>query len=202
MAHTLTNGDYSVTVYGQFAPQYVRTDKNGTKIYNDVNCPRCGGEGESDKWWQTGRTCFACGGSGKRAKPLAVKVYTREHWERLEARRAAKAAAEAEANAPTAEELQQREAEAQRMADEARRNCWQMEGFTRNGDGYLYTGKTYKAREEIKAAGGVWHPILTGWIAPEKAENIKGIKIEKVTAADLCSSTGRLDLDKCQALAK
>ena len=100
MAHVLTNGDYSVTVYGAFAPQYVRTDKNGTKIYNDINCPRCAGEGESDNWWATGKTCFKCGGTGKRATPLAVKVYTKEYWERLEARRAAKAAAEAEANAP------------------------------------------------------------------------------------------------------
>lgn len=202
MAHILTNGDYSVTVYGAFAPQYVRTDKNGTKIYNDINCPRCAGEGESDNWWRTGGTCYACGGSGKRAKPVAVKVYTREYWERLQARRAAKAAAEAEANAPTAEELAQKEAELQRQADEARRNCWQMDGFSRDGVGYLYTGKTYKDREEIKAAGGVWHPLVYGWIAPEKVEGLKGVKVERVTAEDLCCPIGRLDPEKCEAWKK
>ena len=198
MAHTLTNEGYSVTVFGNFPPRYVRTDRNGTKIYHDINCPRCGGAGESDNWWQTGRTCFACGGTGKRAKPLTVKVYTQEYADKLDARRTAKAAAEA----PSEEELQQREAEAQRLAEESRRNCWQLDGFSRDGVGYLYTGKTYKAREDIKAAGGVWHPLLTGWIAPEKVEGLKGVKVEQVNAADLCCNIGRLDPDKCQAWKK
>lgn len=202
MAHTLTNEGYSVTVFGRFAPQYVRTDRNGTKIYHDINCPRCGGVGESDNWWQTGRTCFRCGGTGRRAKPLAVKVYTQEYADKLEARRAAKAAAEAEANAPTAEELAQQEAEAQRLADEARRGWWQAEGFTRDGVGYVYTGKTYGVRAEIKAAGGVWHPSLKGWIAPEKLEGLKGVKVEQVNAPDLCYDFGRVDPEKARAWKK
>lgn len=202
MAHVLTNGDYSVTVYGHFAPRYVRTDKNGTKIYHDINCPRCVGHGELDQWKFTGRTCFACGGTGKRPKPLTVKVYTQEYWERLVARRKAKAAAEAAANAPSEEELKQREAEAQRQAEEARRICWQLDGFSRDGVGYLYTGKTYNVREEIKAAGGIWHYLLTGWIAPVQLEGLKGVKVERVTVEDLSDNIGRLDPDKCQAWKK
>lgn len=202
MGHILTNGENSVTVFGHFAPQYIRTDRNGTKIYHDINCPRCAGAGKSDNWWRTGGTCYTCGGGGKRAKPLVVKVYTKEHAAKLEARRAAKAAAEAEANAPTAEELAQQEAEAKRLADESRRNCWQRDGFARDGIGYLYTGKTYKVRAEIKAAGGEWHPLLNGWIAPEKLDGLKGVKVEKINAADLCCDIGRLDPDKCQAWKK
>ena len=30
-------------------PIYIRTDKNGTKIYHDWTCPRCGGAGYADK---------------------------------------------------------------------------------------------------------------------------------------------------------
>ena len=133
MAHIITNGDNTVTVYGAFAPRYVRTDKNGTKIYHDVNCPRCMGHGNLDKWEYTGRICYACGGEGLRRKPLEVKVYTREYAEKLEARRAAKAAkeaAEAVANGPSADELKRR-------AEEARSNVWQNEGFTRDGTGYI-----------------------------------------------------------------
>jgi len=33
--------------------------KNGLKI-----CRRCGGAGEADKWLNTGRVCYGCGGSG------------------------------------------------------------------------------------------------------------------------------------------
>lgn len=205
MAHILNNEGNSVTVFGRFAPQYVRTDRNGTKIYHDINCPRCAGEGESDNWWRTGGTCYACGGGGKRAKPLTVKVYTKEYAAKLDARRAAKAAkeaAEAEANAPTAEELAQQEAEAQRLADEARRDWWQAEGFTRDGVGYLHTGKTYNARAEIKTAGGVWHPSLNGWIAPAKVEGLKGVKVEQINAPDLCYDFGRVDPEKARAWKK
>ena len=70
--------------------QYVRTDRNGTKIYYDWNCPRCGGAGGADMWAYTGYTCYECGGTGLRVKPLIVKEYTDEYAAKLEARRLAK----------------------------------------------------------------------------------------------------------------
>lgn len=193
MAHILTNGDNTVTVYGAFAPRYVRTDKNGTKIYHDVNCPRCMGHGDLDKWQFTGRICYACGGEGLRRKPLEVKVYTKEYAEKLEARRAAKAAkeaAEAAAHGPSEDELKRR-------AEEARSNVWQNEGFTRGGTGYLYTGNTYPIREKLRAAGGRWCNFLKGWIAPADLGTFKGVKIEQVNATDLCNGTGYIDPEKC-----
>lgn len=59
--------------------EYIRTDRNGTEIYHDWNCPRCGGAGQSDNWWRTGKTCYECGGTGRRIKPAIVKKYTPEH---------------------------------------------------------------------------------------------------------------------------
>lgn len=193
MRHILTNGENSVTVYGFHAPRYVRTDKNGTKIYHDVNCPRCAGHGESDSWWATGKVCYACGGSGLRPKPLEIKVYTAEYGEKLEARRSAKAAASAAreaANAPSEEELRRR-------AEEARSNAWQSEGFGRDGAGFLYRGDTYPVREKLRAAKGRWCAFLRGWIAPVDIGPIKGVEIERVSAADLCNENGWIDPEKC-----
>jgi hypothetical protein len=183
MAHVLTNGDYEVTVYGAIAPRYVRTDRNGTKIYHDVNCPRCAGVGESDNWWATGRTCYACGGSGKRGKPQEVKVYTPEYAAKLDARARAKAeakAAEAAANAPSEAELLQR-------ADEARRNAWQNNGFSRDGVAYVYQGDTYKFREAFRKAGARW--LYRRWFSPVPVEC--GIEPAIVSAEGIgCSGYG------------
>ena len=79
--------------------KYIRTDKNGTKIYEDWTCPRCGGQGWAGQWKFTGVTCFRCGGSGLRKRPVIVKEYTDEYWQKLNARREAKAAKYAEEHA-------------------------------------------------------------------------------------------------------
>lgn len=71
--------------------KYIRTDRNGTKYFEDWTCPRCGGAGASDNWWRTGRTCYACGGSGKRDKPTIHKEYTEAHAAKLESKRNAAA---------------------------------------------------------------------------------------------------------------
>lgn len=70
--------------------KYIRTDKNGTKIYEDWECPRCGGMGEAEKWYRTGRVCYECGGSGLRKRPRIVKEYTDVYFAKLKAKRIAK----------------------------------------------------------------------------------------------------------------
>jgi hypothetical protein len=50
-------------------------------------CSRCGGAGGSDKWAHTGWTCFDCGGNG-RGGTEAVKLYSAEQLEKLNARKA------------------------------------------------------------------------------------------------------------------
>lgn len=68
---------------------YVRTDKNGTKIYHDCTCQRCGGLGASEAWKFTGMTCYECGGSGI-SKTRVIKEYTPEYAAKLEAKREAR----------------------------------------------------------------------------------------------------------------
>ena len=66
---------------------YIRTDRNGTKYYEDYTCTRCGGAGYSDSWWRTGKICYGCSGSGRKNKPTTFKIYTPEHAAKLEERR-------------------------------------------------------------------------------------------------------------------
>ena len=64
--------------------RYIRTDKNGTKIYEDYTCKRCGGMGGLEQWAYTGWNCYDCGGTGKARKPEIVKVYTPEYRAKLD----------------------------------------------------------------------------------------------------------------------
>lgn len=167
--------------------EYVRTDRNGTKIYHDWTCPRCGGAGESDKWWQTGRTCYACGGTGIRATPRVVKEYTPEYQAKLDARRAARNAKRLAENPPEPEELRRQRIE------EARLRNWEYEGFQRSGVGYVHTGNTYRHKEAIKEAGGRWNMALHAWLAPEPIKGLDGVRITELHAQDVCGEDGYIN---------
>ena len=166
--------------------KYIRTDKNGTKIFHDYTCPRCSGAGFCDKWIATGRVCFACGGTGERAKPKTVKEYTTEYWEKLNARRIANDKKKAE-SAPkyTEEEI----AEITRQAIERRYADF---GCGKDGTGYVLEGNTYKAKDQIKAAGGRW--IYGVWVCP--AEIIgDGIRSKKISLAGHIGGGSEMWLD-------
>lgn len=159
--------------------QYFKTDKNGTKYFYDWKCPRCAGFGQAEKWRYTGSTCYECGGSGKRRIAKIVKEYTPEYWAKLEARRQAKAAKEAEARAKYeaehADEITAKRAEADRMIFESR--CAE-HGCGKDGVGYVLTGSgTYSHKDEIKKAGGKW--IYGCWICPVEI-NGKGISVKQI----------------------
>ena len=160
-------------------PIYIRTDKNGTKYYYDWTCPRCGGAGFCDKWINTGRVCYECGGTGKRFKAKVIKEYTPEYWAKLEARRQAKAKKYAEDHA---EEIAQAEAEHERREAEYRkaefiRGCKEF-GCGEDGIGYALTGKTYPVKDQIKANGGKW--IAMTWVSPVevKANDVHAFRID------------------------
>ena len=159
--------------------KYIRTDKNGTKIYHDYTCPRCCGYGMLDKWINTGKVCYACGGSGVRAVAKVVKEYTEEYRAKLEARRKAKAAKEAaeraKYEAEHAEEIAAERAENDRRTFEFR--CAE-HGCGKDGVGYVLKGNTFKVKEEIKKAGGKW--IYGRWICPVeiKGEGITAKRID------------------------
>ena len=164
---------------------YIRTDKNGTKYYHDWTCPRCGGAGQADKWAYTGSICYACGGTGKRARPLVVKEYTDEYAAKLEDRRVARRKKYEEEHA---EEIA-REKAAQAALDDAWRKkenefeCKRF-GCRADGVGFVLTGKTYDIKEQIKAAGGKW--IYGAWVCPVeiKASGVKATKIDLMTCAN------------------
>lgn len=103
----------------------IRIDRNGTKIWSDDTCRRCGGEGGRSDWAYTGYTCYECGGTG-RSTPHLEKEYTPEYAAKLEARRMKKwEAEEAKRQAEQAErdriEAEKRaKEEAERKAEEER----------------------------------------------------------------------------------
>jgi hypothetical protein len=175
-------------------PEYIRTDRNGTKIFHDWTCTRCGGAGASDKWIFTGRTCYECGGSGRGHKPAIIKEYTPEYEAKLKARREAREAKRLAENPPPTEE------ELRAKAEETRRNNWFHEGFRRDGVGYIHAGKTYPNKEALKAAGGRWTYALRAYIAPSPIEGLDGVRITEVHAQDICNEYGFIDWQKADAL--
>ena len=150
--------------------QYIRTDRNGTKYYYDWNCPRCGGAGSSDKWSFTGRICYACGGTGKRAKPVIVKEYTDEYAATLAAKRKAR-----EDSKPKPDEEEVRAELERAKARSAKR-----EGINADGTGYAYEGNTFPIRNDIKRLGGRWNFGL--WIAPTLMEVPEDVTVTKISA--------------------
>lgn len=133
---------------------YIRTDKNGTKIYHDYTCPRCGGAGGSDKWAFTGWTCYECGGTGERHdKPEIIKVYTPEYRAKLDERnrirwekQRAKKAEEFKAN----------------LSDHI-----QQKGFNADGKLYVAVGDTFSIKDQLREAGAKWKPHLNSWVFTE-----------------------------------
>lgn len=150
--------------------QYIRTDRNGTKYYYDWNCPRCGGTGESDNWAFTGRTCYACGGTGRRAKPLVVKEYTDEYAATLAAKRKAR-----EDSSPKPDEDKVR-AELDRTKARAATDS----GINADGTGYAYEGNTFPIRNDIKRLGGKWVHGL--WVAPSLMDVPEDVTVTEIQA--------------------
>lgn len=175
--------------------EYIRTDRNGTKYYADWTCPRCGGAGQSDNWLATGRTCWGCGGTGRRLKPRIVKIYTPGHEAKLGARRAAREAKRLAENPPPSED------EVRARAEQARRNIWKSEGFAEDGTGYLHTGDTYENRMAFLNARGRWNRFLRGYVVPKVIE-LKGVRAIEIHAQDFCNAYGYIDMDKALEFAE
>lgn len=171
--------------------EFVKTDKNGTKIFRDWTCPRCGGAGEADKWMFTGRTCFACGGSGKRSKPRIVKEYTDEYAAKLEARRQAKAKKYAEEHADeiAAAKAEQERREAEWKQNENARTLREL-GCGSDGIGFVHFGNTYPVKDKIKAQGGRW--ISQAWVAPVAVRG-NGYGVIEINASEFVNEYGFID---------
>lgn len=134
---------------------YIRTDRNGTRYFEDPTCPRCGGRGVIDCYnYVEGGICFECGGAGVSHRPEVIKVYTPEHDAKLAA---------------------QRQARAEKRIAEARKERGKhvlAQGFGLEGDEYcIYrvVGDTYSIKDELKALGCKFKPSV-GWYADHALE--------------------------------
>lgn len=142
--------------------EYVRTDKNGTKIYHDWNCPRCGGHGYI--WYYThveAGVCFQCGGSGRRAKAKIVKEYTPEYRAKLDARNEAK--------------RQKKLAEDIARSGEVNQEFFSKNGFNKDGNTYVVLGDTFAIKDELKEAGAKFSNL--GWSFAEKPDKYETVEI-------------------------
>jgi hypothetical protein len=147
---------------------YVRTDKNGTKIYHDFTCQRCGGLGGADQWAYTGWTCYECGGSGEAHKAEVIKEYTPEYSAKLQAQREKRAE----------KRRLQRVAEFKQSLPEK----IQEKGFNADGKLYVAVGDTYRIKDELREAGAKWKPMFNGWAFTEKPEAYNTVEL----TADEC----------------
>lgn len=154
----------------------VRIDQNGTKIYEDWRCSRCGGAGGADKWAFTGWTCFECGGTGVRNKPLIFKEYTPEHEAKLKAQREKRQA-----------KLQaQRDAEERAKAQELNARFLSKNGFDADGNIWVILGDTYSINDELKEAGCKYDYGI-GWHCDHELERYATIKL---TASQILNQNG------------
>lgn len=158
---------------------YVRTDKNGTKIYHDYTCPRCGGAGGGDQWAYTGWTCYECGGTGQRSTPQIIKEYTPEYRAKLDAQRA-------------------KRAEKQRLerVKEFRDNLPKLieeKGFNADGKAYVAVGNTYDIKEQLKDAGAKWKPVLNSWIFTEAPSQFSTVELTAEECLDFHEESGVVD---------
>lgn len=158
---------------------YVRTDKNGTKIYHDYTCPRCGGLGGGDQWIYTGWTCYECGGSGRSHKPQIIKKYTPEYEAKLEAQRA-------------------KRAEKRRLerVEEFKSNLPKLiqdKGFNEAGKVYVAVGDTYSIKDKLREAGAKWKPVLNSWIFTEDPTAYATVELTAEECLDFYEESGRVE---------
>ena len=161
--------------------KYIRTDKNGTKYYEDWTCPRCGGAGQSDNWKYTGSICWECGGTGKRRKAAIIKEYTPEYADILFARK---------------KERERKKEEAARAAGyQAVMKRW---GFGDDGTGFLYIGNTYAIRDDL-ADHGARYTFALHWVSPERIKDYECLPIRVEEVVDWFN--GRYDISNPKAQA-
>ena len=155
---------------------YVRTDKNGTKIYYDYTCQRCGGLGGADKWAFTGWSCYECGGSGESHKPQVVKKYTPEYEAKLEAQRAKRA------EKRRLERVEKFKANLSKLIQE--------KGFNEAGKVYVAVGNTYSIKDQLREAGGKWKPALNSWIFTEAQTEFTTVELTAEECLDFYEDSG------------
>lgn len=160
-------------------PTYIKTDKNGTKIYYDYTCSRCGGEGGYDGWKYTGYWCFKCGGSGLQDKPEIIKEYTEEYQAKLDAQRAKRA--------------EKRLQEQIRKFNEEMPQMLADMGFSPEGKAWLVIGNTYDIKDELKMKGARWFNDVQHWAFAQDMPEYETIEIDAHEVLDFFEDRGEIE---------
>ena len=161
--------------------QFVREDKNGTKIFADCRCGRCGGDGRI--WFYSHveqGVCFECGGTGT-SRSTEIKVYTPEYGAKLLANRKARA---------------EKKRQEMLAGSESRRKEWmEREGFNEDGNTWVFLGNTYEVKEQIKELGAKFNYLL-GWHINHAVEGYPTmvINVKDITTIDYIGN-----IDYCRA---
>ena len=146
---------------------FEKVDKNGTHVFVDCTCSRCGGDGIIPYFGHVDHgVCFKCGGSGVGGNE-EIKVYTNEYGAKLKAQRAAR-----------------EEAKRQKLIAESvewNKEWMEREGFNAEGITYLVLGNTYEIKDELKAHGAKFNYML-GWHMPNaEGYDAVPVQMEKIT---------------------
>ena len=169
--------------------QYIRTDRNGTKYFYDLNCPRCAGEGSSPNWKFTGLVCFECGGTGLRRRPKLVKEYTDEYAAKLEARRIARIPKETEEEAE-ARIAREAEEEARRIAERA-----ELEAAEARIRGHYFGEVGQKIEIEVTYTGCACFDKFYGFMTIYKMDTDDGAHLVWKTSGNLGGADTAVDED-------
>lgn len=153
----------------------VRIDRNGTKHYEDDVCHACNGTG----MWGYGRPCFKCNGTGKRITRRVER--TPEYEKKLADKRLERARAEA-----------------------PKKNAQLFRNFhlDEEGNAYMVLGNTYPIKDELKAKGAHYSPVL-GWYFDHEQFDYPAVLIERDAFMNLNDSDRyELDWSKAEDLVK
>ena len=146
---------------------FEKVDKNGTHVFVDCTCSRCGGDGIIPYFGHVDHgVCFKCGGSGVGGNE-EIKVYTDAYGVKLKAQRAAR-----------------EEAKRQKLIAESgewNKEWMEREGFNAEGITYLVLGNTYEIKDELKAKGAKFNNLLGWHIADAQGYDTVPLNIEQVT---------------------
>lgn len=150
---------------------YIRTDKNGTKIYHDYTCQRCSGKGvyvigvcnmQPVLSPLDNGICWECGGSGKMEKPSVIKEYTPEYRAIL--------------NARAAKRQEKKMAQAQAEKAEKQAEWKQEKGFVNDRIYVVGIEDSFERKDEIKAAGGRYNSCA-GWYFSEPHDEFQTVEM-------------------------
>lgn len=146
----------------------VRIDRNGTKYWHEVKCPRCGGSGVIDWSRIYDGVCFKCGGSGIFEHDW--KEYTPEYLEKRNAKMMAKRRAK---------------------ASETNGKLFSLYGMSEDGKTWVVIGDTFSIKDQLKEAGAKFNPLF-GWHFDHPAENTFEVSIDQIA---LQNDLGEWQLD-------